>query len=111
MYKLCGDTLDYIRHFIPSHITDRYGRNESLNKVLSCIKEFSRKELKPLNCRFPCEDLDLNIVSSSHEGTHSNNTAKESDITRYELSIQFQRVDTFKIMGRKRTVYVGSNGM
>lgn len=103
MYEQCGDTLDYTRNYIPEHIKRKHKRNDSVAKVEHCIRTFSRKELNPASdCRFPCEDLDLHVVSSVHEGNHAFKKSKiPNDTTRYEINVQFQRVDTYKIMEEK----------
>ena len=71
MYKHCGATIDHARAYIPPHIKELYHRNLSIREASDCIQSFGgqevKQEVKLAECRFPCEDLDLNIVSTTHD--------------------------------------------
>lgn len=97
MYKTCGDTIDYIRQYIPEHIKKKYQKNITINEALSCIHTFADIETKGIKqCAFPCEDLDLGIVSTFHE-----RNVKQKGPAIYRISIQYQRVDSYKVMEEK----------
>ena len=69
MYKKCGDTLDYVRQFIPPVIKKRYKGNKTIGEAQKCIWRFGRKETqKTRNCAFPCYELDLSVMGSCKEG-------------------------------------------
>lgn len=98
MYKVCGDTIDYVRQYIPTDIIKKYKQTKKIRDVVRCMTRYSSRESKhSLNCRFPCNDLDLSIVSTVQEGS----SKLVGNETVYRLSIQFQRVDTYKIMEEK----------
>ena len=98
MYKACGDTIDYVRQYIPHEIIEKYKQVNSIQDTLHCMTNYSSRESKhSLDCRLPCKDLELSIVSTVQEGYQKRN----KNDTVYRLSIQFQRVDTYKIMEEK----------
>ena len=71
-------------------------------EALRCMGSYLQRKLKQAShCRFPCEDLDLNVVSTTRESS-CNNDNNISDV--YKMSIQYQKVDTYKIMEEK-TLY------
>ena len=97
MYKKCGDTLDYVRNFIPDDIKRQYKKNLSIMESIKCIRSFGDVETKGITrCQFPCEDLDLGIMSTFHE---RNMKRYKSPI--YRISLQYQRVDAYKVMEEK----------
>ena len=105
MYKHCGDTIDHARAHIPAHIKEKYHRNNSIETMLSCIQSFGgrevKQEIKGAECRFPCEDLDLNIVSTTHDPDEHDRNGTKAARWEYMVSVQLQRVDTYKIMEEK----------
>ena len=96
MYKKCGDTLDYVRQFIPPDIKRKYKGNRTIKEAEMCIWRFGKGETqKTKNCAFPCTDLDLGVMPSFNERKKSRMTAK------YRISLQYQRVDAYKVMEEK----------
>lgn len=99
MFKKCGDTFDYIRQFIPNDIIRIYQRNRTISDVLTCLSQFGNSEvMKAADCAFPCEELDLDSISTFHERY----PALSETVETYHVSIQYQRVDTYKIMEEKK---------
>ena len=97
MYKKCGNTLDYVQNFIPDDIKKQYKKNLSIMESIKCIRSFGDMETKGITrCQFPCEDLDLGIMSTFHE---RNMKRYKSPI--YRISLQYQRVDAYKVMEEK----------
>lgn len=101
MYKKCGDTLDYVRQFIPAEIKRKHHKhNKTIKETEFCILKYAQQEaLRTADCRFPCEILDLGTVSNYHEKDSERDKTKTTH--EYRLSIQFQRVDTYKIIEEK----------
>ena len=98
MYKVCGDTFDYTRNHIPQDIKRKYEQNVTINELTICSSNFASRVLNSsYSCQFPCENLELNIVSYDHE---SINEDDELD-GKYTLSIEFQRVGAYKVMEEK----------
>ncbi|XP_066931745.1 acid-sensing ion channel 4-A-like isoform X2 [Clytia hemisphaerica] len=96
MYKKCGDTLDYVRQFIPHAIKKRYKGNKTIKEAEMCIWRFGKGETqKTKNCAFPCTDLDLGVMPSFNE------RKKGKSQTKYRISLQYQRVDAYKVMEEK----------
>ena len=106
MYKYCGDTIDHARQFIPPEIKHVYHRNKTIGETVDCIRKFGgrevKEEVKGTGCSFPCEDLDLNIVATTHDADDEHDTNRK-EVPKYEylVSVQLQRVDTYKIMEEK----------
>ncbi|XP_057302822.1 acid-sensing ion channel 5-like [Hydractinia symbiolongicarpus] len=99
MFKECGDTFDYIRQFMPKDIVRRYQSNMTIRQTEMCIWHFGQEEaMKSRDCPFPCEDLDLGILTAVHE---KNSRRRKVNKYVYHVSIQYQRVDTYKIMEEK----------
>lgn len=94
MYKFCGETFDYIRKHIPPDIIRKYKRNLTVFEFMNCTNDFSSHISYSYNCHFPCDDMELDIVSYSHD---------DGDITtdKYQLSFEFQRADGYKILEEK----------
>jgi len=97
MYKKCGDTLDYVRQFIPPEIKKKYKGNNTIQEAEMCIWMFGKGETqKTKNCAFPCTDLDLGVMPSFNERKKSKNRSAT-----YRISLQYQRVDAYKVMEEK----------
>ena len=95
IYKTCGDIFDYMRSHIPPEIKQKYKKNVTIIEFLRCVGKLTSRDINSFsNCRFPCEDVELNIVSY----IHVHNTTNDGH---YRFSIQFQRFDTYKIMEEK----------
>ena len=59
-----------------------------------------REAMRAQNCQFPCEDLDLGAVSNYHQrGGYRKEKNRSNPV--YRLSVQLQRVDTYKIIEEK----------
>ena len=99
MYKKCGDTLDYIKQFIPEHIKRQYRQNNTITDAENCIWEFGRGETKRSTlCAFPCQDLDLGVISTFNE---RNVEKYRGNILKFRVSLQYQGVDSYKVMEEK----------
>ena len=97
MYIKCGNTLDYVQNFIPDDIKKQYTKNLSIMESIKCIRTFVGMETKGITrCQFPCEDLDLGIMSTFHE---RNMKRYKSPI--YRISLQYQRVNAYKVTKEK----------
>ena len=96
-YKECGDTFDYVRPYIPNKIKRKYSRNNTMIETRKCIRQAVQKEPLKGECPFPCQELDLGITSSYHERQGKTNS---KDLI-YNIALQFQHVDYFKIMEEK----------
>ena len=96
-YKVCGDTFDYMRPYIPRHIKDKYSRNSTVIETRKCIRQAVKKEPLKGECPFPCHELDLGITSSYNERRRKPKDSKWI----YNIALQFQHVDYYKIMEEK----------
>ena len=99
MYKECGDTLDYIRKYIPDDIKRRYYRNITVKEAESCIWQVGKSETKTRKyCAFPCEELQLGTIVIANERDASK---YRGNISTYRISLQYQAVDSYKVMEEK----------
>jgi len=98
MFKACGDTLDYVRNFIPRDILTKYGnKKRSIKEVKDCIYKYSKKEAdNSYDCPFPCESVDLSVLPVSHEEIRGS-----SAYTTYYVNIQLEHVDTIRTIEEK----------
>ena len=96
IYKVCGQALDYVDQFIPSEYKEKYSRNSSVDEAMKCIfGQGSKGTQKTNECRFPCHDYDLSVI-------HSFNERKDTEIkATYQVSVQYQKVDTYQTMEEK----------
>lgn len=98
MYEDCGVTIDYVDEHIPKEIKEYYKRNKTIGEALLCMQSHLRKELnQSSHCPFPCEALDLNVISTVRDPLYENVVHSDD----YKLDIHFQRVDTYKVMEEK----------
>ncbi|XP_066925592.1 acid-sensing ion channel 5-like [Clytia hemisphaerica] len=96
MYKKCGDTLDYVRQFIPPDIKKQYKGNKTIREAEKCVWLFGKGETqKTKNCNLPCQELQLAITTSSSE------RKKDKSRTKYRISLQHQLIDAYKVMEEK----------
>lgn len=100
MYKECGDTLDYIRKYIPEEIKKKYGKKHKISQVKQCIIKFSQKETTNVyNCPFPCESLDISVLPTFHD--HLKETIVKLRNHSYFINVQFEHVDSIKTIEEK----------
>ncbi|XP_066928001.1 acid-sensing ion channel 5-like [Clytia hemisphaerica] len=108
-YKECGDTFDYVRPHIPEKIKTQYSKNSSVKETRACIRRAVQKEPEKGRCPFPCRELDLGISSSYNErhGLASQSGHNGPHEWTYNVALQFQHVDYYKIMEEK-ALYSGN---
>ncbi|XP_066927913.1 acid-sensing ion channel 2-like [Clytia hemisphaerica] len=97
IYKACGQITDYVDQFIPQEFREKYGRNDtSVEEARTCIFSQGSQGTKKTNeCNFPCTDYDLSVI-------HSFNERKDPRIkAKYQINIQYQKVDTYQTMEEK----------
>ena len=96
VFKECGDTFDYVYQFIPDEIMKKYSQNRTIGEVKECIYDMAKKGTqKTTECEFPCNDYGLSVI-------HSFNDRKDPRITaKYQVNIQYQKVDTYQTMEEK----------
>lgn len=96
IYKICGQTLDYVDQFIPDHFREKYAKNSTISEAIGCIFGQGEKGTQKTNeCQFPCNDYDLSVIHSFNERTDPKFKA------RYQVKIQYQKVDTYQTMEEK----------
>ena len=95
-YKVCGQALDYVDQFIPAEYKEKYAKNSSISEAINCIFGQGKKVTqKTKECGFPCDDYDLSVI-------HSFNERKDPSVkAKYQVSIQYQKVDTYQTMEEK----------
>ena len=96
-YKKCGDTFDYVRPYIPDEFKTKYSKNYTEIETRRCIRQAVQTEPLKGECPFPCQELDLGISSSYNERQGK----RKSNEWVYNIALQFQHVDYYKIMEEK----------
>lgn len=124
VYKECGDTLDYVRPFIPNDVKIKYQRNSNNNnnnknstsilETKRCIRRaLARKSVNTMvtirRCPFPCHEINIQMqsiesdVDGNGAGTGNKTDAQkqEKEELTYNINLQFQSVDTFRLFQEK----------
>ncbi|XP_065645106.1 uncharacterized protein LOC124809911 [Hydra vulgaris] len=101
MYIECGDTIDYIRQYIPNDILQKYKKLDTILNIGNCIDLYSHKEVNPLskNCPFSCTEYQINMLVSSREYFKNDNRITSET---YSVGIQYITVDSYRIIKEKQ---------
>lgn len=96
VFKACGDIFDYVFLFIPDDLKRKYSQNRTIGEAKNCIWSMSEKGTQRTSeCEFPCDDYGLSVI-------HSFNERKDPRIkAKYQINIQYQKVDTYQTMEEK----------
>lgn len=93
--KECGDTFDYIKRYIPKHILRLYKRNVSMAAAWECMRNFAKRNDNSTDrCPVPCHEIELYTLSTFHESSE--------DETRYQVEIQHDKFDSYKVIQEKQ---------
>ena len=100
MYKECGDTLDYIRQYIPKDIIQEFKKNDTISNILTCINMYSKQEANSSskNCPFPCTEFQISMLVSSRNYFKKDNRTLSSI---YTVGIQYMTVDSYRVINEK----------
>ena len=82
---------DYMRRYIPQHIKTIFKRNTTIQQFLTCarnVEEHGRQT--SFDCRTPCDDLELDVVSYSTFNTLVEEGGEEEEDDEFFMSVHFQ---------------------
>lgn len=96
LYKKCGDVFDYVRRFVPEDIKKNYTRYDSIETTMNCMIS-GKGRVEDKDCQFPCEEMDLAILSTFSE-RHKRADGNKSV---YRINLQYQRVDSVRVLEEK----------
>ena len=96
MLKHCGDTLDYVKRYLPENLFRMYRRNVTSSDAWDCMSNFSHRTISSTDdCPVPCKEIELYTLSTFHNIQKENNSL-------YTVEIQHHRFDSYKVIQEKQ---------